>query len=257
MRLIKLLLLFISVGVFANTHSIRLFDTGEPIHIKIPVSREVMITFDNEIQQIGFKQDISNKIQSESIDARWWLKAKSLLESQKILVKDKNGKIIVFLISSFIANKDTAINKNYHVVSKKHSINKIKKTPQQNKKLSLVDITRFAAQQLYAPKRLIKDIGLNEIPVSTTPVNIFSCHRSTICVDTIATPIFSYESSDKYISAIKVVNNSNKIFYLDHRDIIGNFIAATFQFEKIDIKNSPADTTVLYVISNQPLEQSL
>jgi integrating conjugative element protein (TIGR03749 family) len=257
MKPIKLLLLFISVSVFANTHNIRLFDTGEPIHIKIPINKEVMFAFDNEIQQIGFKENISNKIQSESIDTRWWLKAKSLIDNEKILVKDKNGKIIVFLISSFIANKDTTINKNYHVVSKKNTISKIKKPLQQNKKLSLADLTRFASQKLYAPKRLIKDIGLNEIPVSTTPIDIFSCHRSTICVDTIATPIFSYESSDKYISAIKIVNNSNQVFYLDHRDVIGDFIAATFQFEKIDIKDSPNDITVLYVISNKPLEQSL
>jgi integrating conjugative element protein (TIGR03749 family) len=258
MKIINSFLLFLAFTTFANAsveNEVRLLDNNNPIAINLFVNKEVLLNFDNNIANVAIKQQVAQKINQESIDKRLWIKTSAIFEDTKILVKDATGKIIVFIVNSSIANKDSNVVKKYKVVSVKKSINTVIK-PANKQSLSLVDLTRFASQSLYAPKRLIQDIGLNRVPVTTNHINIFSCSYIN-CLDIVAKPLISWTDGNKYITAIEIKNIGNETINLDPRFLLGDFITATFQFNRISAKNTNNDTTVLYVVSKQSLEQSL
>ena len=299
---VMLLPILSHASVYASTNAktkvVRLFDTGEPIALTIPVNQEIELSFAKEIKSIGISHELMPKLQSQSIDKHWWIVATDSFNAHKVLVKDVAGRIIVFLISTIdntvdsttinrttanttidntTTNKTTANTTNittniptkYQVLSQNQTSNVgfSNNSPNLNKNninnktkpLTLIDLTRFAAQVFYAPKRLIKDIGLNRVAISTNKLNLFAC-QDLLCPDVQATPLASWRdknSNERYVSAIQIKNLGKQSINLDPRLLIGNFICATFQFNRIGAHDSSTDTTVLYVVTRQPLGQSL
>jgi integrating conjugative element protein (TIGR03749 family) len=125
--------------------------------------------------------------------------------------------------------------------------------------LSYVDLTRFAAQSLYAPKRLIKNINLIRIPINTKQaVRLFTCSTALTCNgNVLARPIAAWQSPRLYISAVLLKNTTQQQIVLDPRDLLGAWKAATFHFNRLGKANSPEDTSVVYLVSLSPFEQSL
>ena len=243
-------------NVYASTQPQRLFDMGDPIELSLPLNKEVSLAFDSDIKSIAIKGDVRSMIDSESVDRRWWIKATASFTDTKVLVKNDLGKILVFILSS---DKNIPIvNTKYKVITKRAKLIKVAdKNLNQARSLSLVDLTRFAAQKLYAPLRLIENINLNKVPVNLQKINLFTCQTNTWCVDTSAQPLASWTDGKRYISAIEIKNISGFSIDLDPRSLTGKFVSATFQFNRIGRLGSNTDTTVLYVVTTESLEQSL
>ena len=258
MKFILLLMLFCSSAYADNNQVKRLFDAQEPIELKLITGQEVSMVFDEAINSIAIKDKAKSKIISESIDKRWWIKAIDDFTDTRILVKNNNDQITVFIVSSGSDSQsnDEQITK-YRVIKQQAPTEVKLDNDSNNKSLSLVDLTRFAAQTFYAPKRLIKDISLNRVPVSAQKINLFNCQKNTWCVGISAKAIASWTDLERYVSVIEIKNISKDIISLDPRLINGDFISATFQFNRIGMKGSNTDTTLLYVVGNKTLEQSL
>ena len=258
MKFIILLALFCS-SVYADDSQVgRLFDRQEPIELRLTTGKEVSLVFDGIIKSIAIKDQVRAKITSESVDKRWWIKPTDEFTDTRILVKDEHDQITVFIVSSGSENQssDDQITK-YQVIKQQVPIVVKPVNNTNNKSLSLVDLTRFAAQTFYAPKRLIKSLSLNRIPVSVQKINLFNCQANTWCVDVSSKAIASWTDLKRYVSVIEIKNISKNTIDLDPRLINGDFISATFQFNRIGGKGSNTDTTLLYVISDKTLEQSL
>ncbi len=116
---------------------------------------------------------------------------------------------------------------------------------------SYVALTRFAAQQLYAPVRLVQDRpGIVRVPVMREPVSLMYGGA----VD--ATPLVSWRAGGLYVTAVKLTNRSDQPQTLDPRNLRGTWLTATFQHNRLLAAGSDADTTAVYLISARPFEAS-
>jgi integrating conjugative element protein (TIGR03749 family) len=113
--------------------------------------------------------------------------------------------------------------------------------------LGYIQLTRFAAQQLYAPARLIKNQpGIVRVPVTRDPVDLL--HGGTIE----ATPLVAWRAGGLYVTAVKLTNHTEHPQTLDPRDLRGTWLTSTFQHHRLLPKGDEADTTAVYLISARP-----
>jgi integrating conjugative element protein (TIGR03749 family) len=114
--------------------------------------------------------------------------------------------------------------------------------------ISYIALTRMAAQQLYAPERLV-----------SVPAGVYrSTVRPTLDSDLFrggfieATPLIAWRADDFYITAVKLQNRSDRERELDPRTLRGTWLTATFQHNLLKPHGHPRDTTAGYFISRTP-----
>ena len=113
-------------------------------------------------------------------------------------------------------------------------------------------LTRFAAQSLYAPRRLSPSMpGVFRAPVDERPVNLVRGEAIQ------ATPLIAWRSGNLYVTAVRLRNQGYSSVILDPRDLRGLWLAAAFQHARLLPKGDEADTTAVYLISAKPFEHAL
>ncbi len=116
---------------------------------------------------------------------------------------------------------------------------------------SYVSLTRFAAQQLFAPLRLASPLpGVARIPVQSESVFLIPSDAVE------ATPLMAWRAGSLFLTAVKLRNRSARAQVLDPRRLRGQWLTATFQHARLLPAGSPADSTAVYLISAQPFAAS-
>ncbi len=112
----------------------------------------------------------------------------------------------------------------------------------------MIQLTRYAAQVLYAPTRLVSPYpGVRQEPVDRKPVA--GLYRGG-AVET--APLGAWSSGPLHVTAIRFTNRSSKPVELDMERLRGRWIAATPQHWRLLPHGSEADTTAVYLVSDQP-----
>ena len=113
-------------------------------------------------------------------------------------------------------------------------------------------MTRYAAQQLYAPTRLIpSQPGVVAMPVNAEPVDLVYGGKIE------AVPVAAWKAGLQYLTAVKLTNRTRKAVVLDPRELRGSWLAATFQHNRLLPAGSEADTTAVYLVSDRPFDVAL
>lgn len=109
-----------------------------------------------------------------------------------------------------------------------------------------VILTRFAAQNLYAPLRTVEPVS------GVTRVTL----RRDLPLDTLlptlpvkAQALAAWRLDNLWVSAVRLRNLSAHWLELDPRALQGHFIAATFQHPTLGPRGTPEDTTVVYLVT--------
>ena len=112
-----------------------------------------------------------------------------------------------------------------------------------------VALTRFAAQQLYAPARLVEDRpGIVRVSVMQESVSLLYGGA----ID--AKPLVAWRAGALYVTAVKLTNRTDQPQTLDPRNLRGAWLTATFQHNRLLAAGNEADTTAVYLISARPFE---
>lgn len=120
-----------------------------------------------------------------------------------------------------------------------------------------VTLTRYAAQQVYAPRRLLRersDIG--RVPLHMdAPVPLIRGGEVE------ALPLASWRSRDHYVTAIRLQNLTDHVVAFDILDpraqLRGRWETASFHHRQLRRRGEPGDTSALYLISVRAFEESL
>jgi integrating conjugative element protein (TIGR03749 family) len=113
-------------------------------------------------------------------------------------------------------------------------------------------LTRYAAQQLYAPTRLIpRQSGVIAIPVNGEPVDLVYGAKVE------AVPVAAWKVGLQYVTAVKLTNRTQRAVVLDPRELRGSWLAATFQHNRLLPADNEADTTAVYLVSDRPFDVAL
>lgn len=118
-----------------------------------------------------------------------------------------------------------------------------------------VVLTRFAAQNLYAPLRTVEPLpGVMRINLRRDMD--LGMLMPTLPVRAVA--LASWRLEDQWVTAVRLTNTGSGWVTLDPRVLQGDFLTATFQHEALGPRGVPEDTTVLYLVTRgRGLAQSL
>ena len=118
-----------------------------------------------------------------------------------------------------------------------------------------VVLTRFAAQNLYAPLRTVEPLP-GVMRVNLRRDMDLGTLMPTLPVRALA--LASWRLEDQWVTAVRLTNTSAGWVTLDPRVLQGDFLTATFQHEALGPHGVPEDTTVLYLVTRgRGLAQSL
>jgi len=254
MRLVVLMMLF-GINFEANSNTpIYLKWSGSPLDIELQVGVERSIAIPSaESIRIGIPHDLDRILVTQVIGNHLWLTAKESFPSKRIVVlTDSLGRLILS-----ISAVEHDLHKGSVVIQKK-----VANAHVENSKViptyGFVALTRWAVQQLYSPKRLLRELpGVVDIPVDKDTVGIFRCGKRipTPCADAVtAAPIAAWRSPYHYVTALSVTNNLSEPLMLDPREIRGQWRTASFVHARLQPKGRMNDNTVLVLISDFPFE---
>jgi integrating conjugative element protein (TIGR03749 family) len=109
-----------------------------------------------------------------------------------------------------------------------------------------VVLTRYAAQNLYAPLRTVEPVtGIGRVNL-----------RPDLALDTLlptlpvrAQALAAWRLEDQWVTAVRLTNTSVRWLDLDPRALQGDYVAATFQHLTLGPAGQATDTTVVYLVT--------
>ncbi|MCU7943523.1 MAG: TIGR03749 family integrating conjugative element protein [Candidatus Thiodiazotropha sp. (ex Cardiolucina cf. quadrata)] len=223
-----------------------------PIRLELAVGQEQRIEFPAAVK-VGVPASVQGVLRTQSVNGMVYLLAHTSFGSSRLMVRElDSGRI--YLLDVTAAEEGGPGHPIQIYVTGEQGSEKDQATgghePEQDRP-DFVQLTRFAAQQLYAPVRLVKDQpGIVRVPVSRDPVDLL--HGAAIE----ATPLVAWRTNGLYITAVKLINRTNQAQTLDPRDLRGAWLTASFQHHRLLPNGDEADTTAVYLISARPFEVS-
>lgn len=250
--------LALAAGAAAADEAVeRLFWDKKPLSVTLPVGRERLVTFPGPVR-VGLPQELAGKLRTQSHHGTVYWLAKAPFENRRVEVHAVSGGGIWLLDLS--ARKDPALpDTPIEVLDRTNGTGAgsgpaggPKPSGRRRPALGLVGLTRYAAQQLYAPKRLLKPWpGIHRVTLGRQPLRYLLRGQAVE-----ATPLAGWQGGRLYVTAVALRNTERDALDLDPRRLRGDWLAATFQHTRLYPAGSEADTTAVYLISNRPFHEA-
>ena len=224
-----------------------------PIAIPLVVGEERLVHFPDSVR-IGLPQSLTALLRSQSINGTLYLLAREPFDTTRIIVRSETeGPLYVLDVSAEFAEPDSPKPPDVQILLESESPTDAAESLSKNTlSWGYAALTRYAAQQLYAPTRLIPhQTGVVAVPVSTEPVELVYGARIE------AVPVAAWKAGSRYVTAVKLTNRTPRPVVLDPRELRGAWLAATFQHNRLLPAGSEADTTAVYLISGRPFDVAL
>ena len=114
----------------------------------------------------------------------------------------------------------------------------------------MVELTRHAARQLYAPRRLAwATPGVSQVEVDGKPVPGLMRGAN---VET--APLGQWRAGNLYVTAVRVTNRSARSLELPLEDVRGKWLAVTAQHGRIGPAGTETDTTAVYLVCDRAFD---
>lgn len=121
-----------------------------------------------------------------------------------------------------------------------------------------ITLTRYAAQRMYAPARLHKDdprittANLNDLQGKSVRAlkGIAGVHADV-------TPVIAYRAGNLQLAALLVRNTAATPVKLNYLDVNIPFSHVTYQHHNLAPAGQPGDRTIMYVVNDRPLSETL
>lgn len=221
-----------------------------PIPVVLTVGEERRIQFQAPVS-VGVPAWLQARLRTQTVSGSVYLLAHASFAETRVLVRELDqGQTYLLDIR---AGQETSSNEPIVVETQAN----IESTPASGSITSpgthgYVSLTRFAAQQLFAPLRLLSPMtGVARVPVQQD--SVFLLPNDAIE----ATPLMAWRAGNLFVTAVKLRNRSADAQVLDPRVMRGDWLAATFQHARLLPAGHVADSTAVYLISAQPFAASL
>lgn len=222
-----------------------------PLRIALGIGpdRERSITFPSPMH-IGAPQEIATLLRLQTVGPTTYVTALAPFPRSRIIAEDRNtGAVILLDLSAAPENTST---QPITVVTAPNPATTALAKPDDERRppVDMVTLTRFAAQQMYAPRRLaIAQPDIRRVNVDSAPLTGLYAGANLK-----ATAAAQWRCADYYVTAVVLQNQQTQAVELDPGDVRGRWRAITFQHGRLLAKGSEADTTVAYLVCDRPFE---
>ena len=238
-----------------------------PLAVPLVVGHERVVFIDRNVR-VGVPESLGERLRVQSTGGAVYLRASEPIEPTRLQLQDADTGALILLDISALPG-DAALEpiriiegesrvKRYGDTSEAGAgeqpvpataVRSSRETP-----ISVV-LTRYAAQNLYAPLRTVEPVnGISRVGL-----------RRALILDTLlptlpvsAKALAAWRLEDQWVTAVRLTNTSARWIDLAPRALQGNFVAATFQHPDLGPAGDSHDTTVVYVVTRgRGLAQSL
>lgn len=270
-RLLIIGLLTLNFCGFANAVEILRWDRI-PLALPLIVGQERIVFVDQNVR-VGLPRNLVDKLRVQSTGGALYLLAKEPIEPTRLQLQNMNsGEIMLVDIIATVGKPNQAAPEPAKIVAgespatrygqvnskplSSHAgaptvqgttqhVDEEPSTPSRETPLPVV-LTRYAAQMLYAPLRTVETVE------GIAQVNLKRGADLTTLLPTLtveASALGSWRLDDYWVTAVKLRNTSAQQLSLDPRDLMGDFVSATFQHPYLGAKGDASDTTTVYLVT--------
>ena len=234
-----------------------------PIKVHIQTGQERIVHFPGEVRY-WLPDNIKFKVSVIAANGVLYIKALEDFSSTRIRVQSLSDQQVYLLD---ISASDTQTVSDELIVMTRESVNNLSEenlSPQIAEDWR-IRLTRYAAQQLYAPERLLSgDAAIKRIPLESS-MTVPLIRGGLLEAEAIA----SWQGNSLTVTAVKLRNVSSQSLRLrfepsdspqtlDMSELIrGDWLTATLQHDSLGALGSKNDTTTLYLVSNRNFIESL
>ena len=223
-----------------------------PIVIELAVGTERLVHFPGAVK-LGLPPQLQGVLRIQSIAGTAYLLAHQPFASTRVIVQGLDDGQVYLL--DLAANAESAGHAPIEIflpdqptVDREETSSAPPALPQ----YGYVALTRYAAQQLYAPARLLTALpGVVREPLKREPVTLVRGGAVK------AVPLIAWRAADLYLTVVKLTNKTDRPQILDPRTLRGTWLTAAFQHNRLQARGSEADLTVVYLVSDRPFAPSL
>jgi len=232
-----------------------------PLQIPLKTGTERVIFADKNVR-VGFPPALNGKLRVQSTGGAVYLRAENDFPPTRLQLQDmESGEVILLDVRAtakgptepvkIIYSGDVSTASSATEASSPASGTEGDKPQAKRKKVSYkapipVLLTRYAAQNLYAPIRTVEGVpGIH--PVNPhLPSRITTLYPSAPVT---VSPVAGWGVAGRTVVALRVRNDSPQKIVLDPRELQGQFVTATFQHRWLGAAGTPEDTTTLYLVT--------
>ncbi len=227
-----------------------------PIQVMLPVGKERRIDFPVPVKLVVPNDGVSasKPIQIREDGSVYWTATKAFkkLRVQAITLTGYSYLLDVEAKKGAASHPIVIIDERVPVEEDEQTVAELRLTYDYD----IVDLTRLAAQSIYAPERLVKALpGITRIPVSgqACASRLYRFH------DLAFKPLASWQSPGvpaRYVTAVRVTSKSRETTVFDPRLLRGDWLAASAQHSVLEPAGYDGDNTTWYLVSAGPFEEA-
>ena len=233
-----------------------------PIAVELAVGEERRVTFPEPVR-VGIPTALQTQLRTQSVDGTVYWLAGAPFPSTRVQVQGMpSGRVYLLNVGAQVTEQTfaaLAIHRGDEQEPDAQASESSKDLAQPNQSSgppSYVTLTRFAAQQLYAPARIAAAAAQQQPTVGRIAIA-----RSAVPLvrggGIAATPVATWSRDGLFVTAVRLVNQRDSAVELDPRDLRGTWLTAAFHHETLWPSGDDADTTAVYLISAQPFHAAL
>lgn len=257
----RLLFVALALGIVGVSHATQILHWQRlPLAVPLIVGQERVIFIDRNVR-VGVPASLADHLRVQSAGGAIYLRANAPIEPTRLQLQDATtGALILIDIDAQLAQpgesplepvrivEDAPPGAHYGAPATPEATDlPVSDTTHGEPDTPLpVVLTRYAAQNLYAPMRTVEPVdGITQVTL-----------RHDLALDTLlptlpvrATALAAWRLDDEWVTAVRLTHTTAGWLDLDPRTLQGDFVAATFQHPDVGPAGESTDTTVLYLVT--------
>jgi len=250
--------LLVGLGPVPPSHAIEILRWERlPLAVPLVVGQERVVFIDRNVR-VGLPASLGDRLRVQSAGGAIYLRASEPFAPTRLQLQDvESGAIMLLDIATEDARDGEPPLEPVRIVSidaaTGHGRAADANDPTEATQLAPrrqtpapVILTRYAAQNLYAPLRTVEPVaGIGRVNL-----------RRDLALDTLlpalpvrARAMAAWRLEDHWVTAVRLTNTSSRWLELDPRALQGDFVAATFQHPDLGPAGNSTDTTVVYLVT--------
>lgn len=236
------LVVVLASSMYADADVVEVEWNRDPIAVDLAIGEERRVTFPNAVR-VGTPSHLSAELRIQVAGDSVYFKALEEFDEQRIVAVDAvNQRTYLLDILSKTLDHELLPVVVRDVVNESRDTRKSRPT--------YVELTRFAAHQLYAPARLRQQLqGAVVLPV---PKNQKLIRQHSIRTQ----PLASWRVGALYVTAVLAINTGSHGVLLKPETFRGRWLAATPHHYWLQTGGSDASRTAIYLVSSQSFVES-
>lgn len=240
--------------------------TNKPVTVQLHAGEERKIQFGDHVKVgVTRKQEVEQLFRVQSAQGAVLVRPGKPFERERVVIKRiTDGKVVLLdLIATEAPANAQSLEDMRIYLENENSIEqevqaKEKEVAEKGPPITPITLSRYAAQKLYAPTRLHKDIpGISEANLNAVLNKEVRAFKGINRALTRVKPVLAYRANDLYVVALLVRNTTNELITLNYLDINLPFSHATYQHHQLSRRGTAGDRTILYLVNNRPLVETL